>query len=355
MSNTREHYLAIRAPDGKLSFVKCSAGRMRIGPTPDNDLVLPAGPNEQKQRLEIIFDQQVEIKLYQDNRETLASPWPSEYPQSFLDYTLYYRHDLAALRTYLAKIERRTLWRNINQLYLKEWLNRWSIIIFICVIIWLGSYLLITLDEHNEWRSTPSGWALTPLPLPTSTSIPTPTPTLAPTLTALPTNTPPPTWTTQPTQTPTATAIPSPTSTALPTESVPNIGDAMRSLAINVQLSGVSVGQDYWQVVAVEPAPNEQFGGKNGIFVQVLDANGQPDSQQTVLLLDANQTVVAQRSSGDKLGEGYACDFPFFSIGAVYSLKIAGLPSQRVSGLGLLNISGAPNSFLIKFQRTKLQ
>ncbi len=205
----------------------------------------------------------------------------------------------------------------------------------------------------NEAAPTP-----TYTPFPTDTPVPTATPTITPT--PLPTNTPTP----LPTNTPVPPPPPAPVqpvaeaqvqAASAPAEP-PRAWDArLDQLGVNLAEAQVGSGQPYWRLIDAQWQNEQEAGGKHHIYVEVLDENGQRIVGQpvTVFWPDGGDTGVTE----DKAPPDYAYNYPMYKAGNSYNVKIEGLPSDVVQGLGL----GEPGEhrfytihtvFKLIFQRT---
>ncbi len=186
---------------------------------------------------------------------------------------------------------------------------------------------------------------------PTNTATPTHTPTITPTPTHTYTPTPLPTETPVPTDTPTPTPKPrvrrrSPTATPLPTATV-GLPPLVRTLdgrltLLGVQIAPVSVpaGQPYWRLIDARWEDGEQSGGKHSIYVEVLDAAGNRALGERVVVewASGSATLVVKDVPPPEL----SVNFPMYNTLGSYSVRVLGLPSDRISGMGMGTIE-APN------------
>ena len=187
---------------------------------------------------------------------------------------------------------------------------------------------------------TPTNTA-TPTHTPTRTLTPTPTPTPTP----LPTATPMPTETATPTPKPRArrkspTATPIPTATAGPPPLVRTLDGRLTLLGVQVSPASVPAGQPYWRLVKARWEDGEQSGGKHSIYIEVLDAAGNRALGQRVVVewAGGSATLVVKDVPPPEL----SVNFPMYNTLGSYSVRVLGLPSDRVFGLGLGTIE-APN------------
>ena len=188
-------------------------------------------------------------------------------------------------------------------------------------------------------------------PSPTNTLTPTYTPTLTPTPTHTPTPMPTPTATPMPTATPTPTPKPrvrrrSPTATPLPTATagppplVRTLDGRLSLLGIKIAPASVPVGQPYWRLIDARWEDGQQSGGKHSIYIEVLDATGNRALGQRVVVewAGGSASLVVKDVPPPEL----SVNFPMYNTLGSYSVRVLGLPSDRISGLGLGTIE-APN------------
>ena len=186
-------------------------------------------------------------------------------------------------------------------------------------------------------------------PTPTATPTPTHTPTLTPTPThtptPLPTATPMPTGTATPTPKPrvrrrSPTATPLPTATAAPPPLVRTLDGRLTLLGVHVEPAAVLPGQPYWRLVEARWTDERESQGKHSIYIDVLDAAGNRALGQQVIVEwpGGSATLVVKDTPPPELG----VNFPMYNTLGSYSVRVLGLPSDRVGGLGLGTIE-VPN------------
>lgn len=214
------------------------------------------------------------------------------------------------------------------------------------------------------------------------------------TYTPYPTNTPPPTNTPVPTSTPTETPIlPTPTFTPVPPTPVqvavvqqqaavvqeeapapevaqpepepesrmatsslpPRAWDGrLDALGVRVEEAGVPSGQPYWRLIEARWQDEQEAGGKHHIYVEVLDEGGQRvvGHPVTVYWGGGGDTLPTE----NKPAPEYAFNYPMYKAGNSYNVKVEGLPSDAIVGIGL----GTPGdhryftihtNFLLTFQK----
>ncbi|MBN1658814.1 MAG: cyclic nucleotide-binding domain-containing protein [Anaerolineae bacterium] len=183
----------------------------------------------------------------------------------------------------------------------------------------------------------------TPLP-PTDTPLP-PTETPVP-----PTNTPRPVADTLPA----ATARPQPTPTAAERpQPERRLDERLSALNVGVQPTGVRAGQSYWRLVEARWADEAQAAGAHSIFIDVLDENGSKLVGQPVEIRWEGGSLTVNTEA--KPANEFSANFPMYNTLGSYSVRVSGLPSDVVVGLGL----GTPQSpnfkvhtcFYLTFQR----
>ncbi|MBN1660693.1 MAG: tetratricopeptide repeat protein [Anaerolineae bacterium] len=172
----------------------------------------------------------------------------------------------------------------------------------------------------------------TATPLPTDTPTPTHTPTATPLPTDTPTSTPSPTGTPTPRPRralPTDTPLPTPRPTLPPR----TIDPRLAGLGVYVAPVGTGEGQLHWRLVEARWANEQESAGKHSLFVEVLDLQGRRAVGQTVLVQWAGG-VAPLPVKGDA-PPGCGVDFGMYNTLGSYWVSVGGLPSDRITGLGL--------------------
>jgi hypothetical protein len=128
--------------------------------------------------------------------------------------------------------------------------------------------------------------------------------------------------------------------------------------ALNVQIlepQGVKPGQWYWRLVKAYWQNKEESGNDHTIYINVLDEHGGRIVGQTVELRwqDGSLSVVTE----DKPPNEYSSNFPMYNTLGSYSVRVAGLPSDTIVGLGM-GTPEQPNftihtNFLLTFKKVK--
>jgi CRP-like cAMP-binding protein len=193
-------------------------------------------------------------------------------------------------------------------------------------------------------QPTPTPWIIvvtnTPLP-PTDTPVPTPTPI-------------PPTPT--PKRVVSAAAPIAPTATPAPKPQPPrDLDPRLASLNVNVVPAGVRPGQNYWRLVSARWQNKEESGNDHTIYVDVLDENGSRIVNQPVEIRWADGSLVV--FTEQKPAFEHSTNFPMYGTLGSYSVKIPGLPSDTVVGMGM-GTAEQPDftihtNFVLVFQRVK--
>jgi CRP-like cAMP-binding protein len=195
----------------------------------------------------------------------------------------------------------------------------------------------------SQPTATPTPWIIvitnTPAPA-TDTPIPTDTP-------VPPTATPKPKQVAQP-------AAPVPTATPAgrpqpPRELDPRLG----GLGVSIQPAGVKPGQQYWRLVKVRWQNKEESGNDHTIYIEVLDENGSRMAGHPVEIRWQDGSVVVQTE--DKPAHEYPANFPMYATLGAYAVRVSGLPSDTIVGLGM-GTAEQPDftihtNFLLTFQR----
>lgn len=355
MLDSHGYYLAI-ASKKNYELIYCKAGKIRIGFTADHDLVLPKDPQSTHSSLLIRFigDSATIQTINRDKQANLLEEeieWATEWEQSFGGYQIVWHRNEQALRTYVEKL----LQAPTKQVE-RPWhsLRRLLPLVLVCALLTLS---LLLVGVIHRWFEPAEGLLQPPIWTVAAPTTPSPTATITPT--ATPTPPAPPTFTLTPAATatsapPTATPIPTATPAPMPT---PWQASNMQLLALEVKVQPVTVevGAMYWRVVDLEWLVGEAAEGKSNIFVEVWDeANGRA-ANEVVELYSMNGALLESRSTNDKRGGDYACDFPMYNAGRAYRLAMNGLPSESVINLGMGTAADPTvlTSFKIKFQRTK--
>jgi hypothetical protein len=131
-----------------------------------------------------------------------------------------------------------------------------------------------------------------------------------------------------------AAAKPPPTATPAEKPQPPRALDSrLASLGVGVEPVGVRSGQSYWRLVEARWANEAEAGGGHSIFVNVLDENGGRLLRQPIEIQWVGGGLTVQTE--EKPPNEYSANFPMYNTLGSYSVSIAGLPSDRLVGLGL--------------------
>lgn len=173
--------------------------------------------------------------------------------------------------------------------------------------------------------ATPTPWIIvitnTPLPATDTPEPPTPTPTEVP-----------PTATRPPQQPPRPQAQPTPAPVENPQP--PRRWDPrLDALGVNVQPAGVKAGQYYWRLVEARWENEAEAGGAHSIYIEVLDENGNRVVGQTIEVRWASGSLPLPIE--DKPYPEYGTNFAMYNTLGSYSVRVGGLPSDVIVGLGL--------------------
>jgi CRP-like cAMP-binding protein len=143
-----------------------------------------------------------------------------------------------------------------------------------------------------------------------------------------------------PTAVPTSVAVRSvaakPPPTATPAEKpqpARELDPRLPSLGVGVEPAGVRQGQSYWRLILVRWANEAEAGGGHSIFINVLDENGSRLLRQPVEIQWVGGGLTVQTE--DKPPPEFSANFPMYNTLGSYAVSVAGLPSDRVVGLGL--------------------
>jgi hypothetical protein len=104
-------------------------------------------------------------------------------------------------------------------------------------------------------------------------------------------------------------------------------------LGVQVAPASVPQGQPYWRLVDAQWEDGEQSGGKHSIYVEVLDADGNRALGQRVVVewMGGSATLVVKDVPPPEL----SVNFPMYNTLGSYSVRVLGLPSDLISGMGL--------------------
>jgi pSer/pThr/pTyr-binding forkhead associated (FHA) protein len=229
-----------------------------------------------------------------------------------------------------------------------------------------GSITLIPtftpLAQQKEFQSS-----TTPEPPSTSTSVPLPTIARPPTRAAI-VSTPAPMFTVIPAQAvdlPADQAVaagaaageivpaaepPAPVAIA----QAPAVDWDPRLDALGVRLERADASSTYWRLVRGRWEDEQEAGGTHNIYVDVLDEAGIRLLGQPVIVTWGDGSH--QGETGDKPAGEYPFNYPMYAAGHAYSVRVGGLPSDLVNGVGMGSIEargmGIHTSFRFTFQRT---
>lgn len=202
-------------------------------------------------------------------------------------------------------------------------------------------------------------------PFPTNTPIPTATPTVTPTFTPVPptaTFTPVPP-TAVPVQVQARAAVveappPAPAEPEPPAPAFPSRAWDGRASALGVHVSDASVpsGQQFWRLIEMRWENEAEAGGRHHIYVETLDENGQRIVGQPVYIFwpEGGDTVLTE----NKPAPEFALNYPMWKAGNSYNVRVEGLPSDTINGLGLgtpdLPFHTIHTNYLLTFQRVTM-
>jgi len=153
-----------------------------------------------------------------------------------------------------------------------------------------------------------------------------------------------------------AAAPPPPTPTAAVRQQPPrNLDPRLVALNVVLQPAGVKPGQYYWRLIEARWQNEAEAAGDHTIYVEVLDENGSRIVGHPVELWwqSGSLSVLTE----DKPPPVYAANFPMYNTLGSYSVKVPGLPSDIITGLGL----GTPEqpaftihtNFFLTFKKVK--
>jgi hypothetical protein len=127
------------------------------------------------------------------------------------------------------------------------------------------------------------------------------------------------------------------------------------ALNVGIQPANVQPGQSYWRLAKAYWQNKEESGNDHTIYIEVLDENGSRITGQPVEIQwqDGNLVVTTE----DKPPYEYPANFPMYGTLGSYQVRIGGLPSDTITGLGMGTIEQPAftihTNFLLTWQRTK--
>jgi hypothetical protein len=134
-----------------------------------------------------------------------------------------------------------------------------------------------------------------------------------------------------------------------------DLDSRLAALNVGIQPADVQPGQSYWRLVKAYWQNKEESGNDHTIYVEVLDENGSRIVGQPVEIRWQDGSLVV--TTEDKPPYEYPANFPMYGTLGSYSVRIGGLPSDTIVGLGM----GTPaqpaftihTNFLLTFRRVK--
>jgi hypothetical protein len=153
---------------------------------------------------------------------------------------------------------------------------------------------------------------------------------------------------------------------ALPAATVPSAVPAAReehpryldpnlaALGVTIAEAEVAEGQPYWRLIELLWQDERLAAGGINIYVDAVDGAGNRRVGQpfTIWWDEGSATQVIE----EKPFPEYGGSFPMFAAGHVYSLRIDGLPSDVVHGMGLGDLDRREwpvrVQYLLRFQKT---
>ena len=125
-------------------------------------------------------------------------------------------------------------------------------------------------------------------------------------------------------------------------------------LGVGLQPANVAPGQPYWRLIEARWADEQESGGRHHIFVNVLDEAGNRIIGQPVRVSWRDGFVIGRTE--DKPPTEFSYNFQMYAAGNSYDVSIEGLPSDKVTGMGLGDIQRRTwkihTSYFLTFQRT---
>jgi hypothetical protein len=128
----------------------------------------------------------------------------------------------------------------------------------------------------------------------------------------------------------------------------------LEALGVTIEEAEVAEGEPYWRLIELLWQDERLAAGGINIYVDVVDGLGNRRVGQPFTLWwgEGSATQVIE----EKPFPEYGGSFPMFVPGHVYSLKIDGLPSDAVHGMGLGDLDRREwpvrVQYLLRFQKT---
>jgi len=157
----------------------------------------------------------------------------------------------------------------------------------------------------------------------------------------------------QVTVTPTTEPTPVPTPTTPPV-AVIELSEVLQQLKVWIEPAVVPVGGNYWRLAEARWLNEDEALGRNYIFVEVVDSTGKRIIGQDVTIAWKDDSTVITTNKSPS--EPYALDYGMNASGNAYDVWVAGLPSDKLRGLGMGTVaeplSSTKTAFWLKFQQT---
>jgi len=138
-----------------------------------------------------------------------------------------------------------------------------------------------------------------------------------------------------------------------PAERERNLDSRLPALGVTIADASVGSGEQYWRLVEVRFADEQESGGKHHIYVDVIDENGVRLVGQPVTVMwgDGSDTQGLE----DKPAPDYGYNYQMYAAGYAYNVKVEGLPSDELHGAGMGDVNdrfkGIHTSYYLIFQR----
>lgn len=157
----------------------------------------------------------------------------------------------------------------------------------------------------------------------------------------------------QVTVTPTPAPTPVPTPTTPPVDVI-ELSGVLQQLKVWIEPAIVPLGGTYWRLAEARWLNEDEAAGRNYIFVEVVDSTGKRIIGQDVTIAWKDDSTVI--TTNKPLSEPYALDYGMNASGNAYDVWVAGLPSDKLRGLGMGTVaeplSYTKTAFWLKFQQT---
>jgi CRP-like cAMP-binding protein len=125
------------------------------------------------------------------------------------------------------------------------------------------------------------------------------------------------------------------------------------ALGVTIDDAPAQPGEQYWRLIEVRFADEQESGGKHHIYVDLLDENGNRIVGQNVSVLwgDGSYTGPTEEKPAPDFGFNYQ----MYAAGYAYNVRVEGLPSDLLKGAGMGDVEnrfyGIHTSYYLTYQK----